>query len=120
VREAEWLTGLQFCVYLGPADDADPRAHAEAMFVEAGLHSRPAVMIMVAPAQRRVEVVTAPSVRDRVDDAACEVAVGEMTDHFARGDLAGGLVAGIARLAEAAGAAQPSPGAEQLPDVIEG
>ncbi|MCA1843974.1 MAG: DUF5130 domain-containing protein, partial [Actinobacteria bacterium] len=120
VHEAEWLTGLQICVYLGPTHEADPRGHAEAMFEASGLHTRPAVLLLVAPDQRRVEVVTAPATRDRLDDAACAAAVVEMTGHFARGDLTGGLVAGIGRLAAAAGPGRRPPGGEELPDVLSG
>lgn len=117
VDEAERTTGMQFCVYLGDTE-GDPRAHAEAMFVDAGLHTRPAVLLLVAPDQRRVEVVTAPEARARVDDAACALAVGTMTRQFARGDIAGGIVAALDLLATAAGPAPTPPGAEELPDVL--
>ena len=118
VDQAENSTGLQFCVYLGPSQE-DSRAHAEEMFLRAGLQSRPAVLILVAPEQRRVEVVTAPAVRSRVDDESCRVAVGEMTRRFAAGDLTGGIVAGVRQLAEAAGPGAAPPGEEELPDVLD-
>jgi uncharacterized membrane protein YgcG len=117
VDEAENTTGLQFCVYLGDTE-GDPRAHAETLFVEAGLHTRPAVLLLVAPNRRRVELVTAPEARSRVDDDTCALAVGTMTRQFARGDIAGGLVAGLDLLAAAAGAAPTPPGGEELPDLL--
>ena len=59
VQAAERLTGLQFCIYLGPGE-SDPRQHAESLFVNAGLHERPAVLILVEADRRNVEIVTAP------------------------------------------------------------
>lgn len=118
VDRAETTTGLQLCVYLGPGQE-DSRAQAEAMFVQAGLHARPAVLVLVAPDRRRVEVVTAPAVRSRVDDDACAAAVEDMTARFAGGDLAGGIEAGLARLVEAAGPGEAPPGDQELPDVLE-
>ncbi len=117
VHEAEETTGLQFCVYLGDAE-GDARAHAEALFVDAGLHTRPAVLLLVAPSQRRVEVVTAPDARPRLDDATCALAVGTMTRQFARGEIAGGIVAALDLLATAAGEGPAPPGTEELPDVV--
>ncbi|PLS75329.1 MAG: hypothetical protein CYG61_07875, partial [Actinobacteria bacterium] len=119
VDAAEAITGLQFCVCLGPAE-GDARAHAEALFVQAGLHLRPAVLLLVAPEQRRVEVVTAPAVRGRVPDAACADAVADMTKHFAGGDLAGGIVAGVGRLAAVAGPGVAGAGDGELPDIMGG
>jgi uncharacterized membrane protein YgcG len=117
IDEAEEHTGLQLCVYLGPAGE-DSRAHAEALFAHAGLHTRPAVLVLVAPEVRRVEILTAPEVRDRVGDEAAQRAVDRMTDRFAEGDLPGGLIAGVAEIAEAAG---PGPaGGEELPDLLQG
>lgn len=117
VHEAEETTGLQFCVYFGPADE-DTRAQAEALFVDAGLDTRPAVLVLVEPVRRRVEVVTAADARARVPDTASELAVTTMTRHFSRGDLAGGIVAGVDVLAAAAGPAAAAVGAEELPDVM--
>jgi uncharacterized membrane protein len=117
VDEAEDTTGLQFCVYLGDTE-GDARAHAEGLFVEAGLHTRPAVLLLVAPAQRRVELVTAPEARARLDDATCALAVGTMTRQFARGKIADGIVAALDLLATAAGEAPAPPGSEELPDVL--
>ena len=119
VDEAENTTGLQFCLYLGSTQE-DSRAHAEQLFVNAGLHARPAVLILVAPPQRRVEVVTAPAVRSRIDDAACAVAVEEMTRRFAEGDLAGGILGGLRHLVATAGPGTPPTDDTELPDVLDG
>jgi uncharacterized membrane protein len=117
VRNAEASTGLQFCVYLGPASD-DTRAHAESAFVEAGLHELPAVLLLVAPEQRTVEVVTAPSVRVRLPDDECHAAVQEMTQYFARNAFVEGLLVGINELAERAGPGVAPPGTTDLPNVL--
>ena len=120
VDEAEEQTGLQFVVYLGPSAEGRSRAHAEQLMVDAGLLSRPAVLVLVDPEHRRVEVVTAPEARARVSDEAAADAVATMTPRFAKGDLAGGIVAGVRRLAAAAGPGHAPPGTEELPDVLGG
>ena len=117
IDDAERTTGLQICLYLGPGG-ADPRARAEQMFVDAGLHSRPAVLLLVAPDARRVEVLTAPDVRDRVSDADAHNAVERMTERFATGDLHGGLLAGLEQIVAAAGPGEET--GEELPDFLRG
>lgn len=114
---AEKQTGLQICVYLGPTSE-DARAHAEQLFVDAGLHTRPAVLILVAPEARRVEVVTSREVRERVTDEAAHEAVDRMTTRFADGDLVGGLMAGVEHIAAAAGPGEET--GEDLPDLLQG
>jgi uncharacterized membrane protein YgcG len=116
VRGAEAATGLQFCVYLGPGSE-DARAQAESLFVEAGLHHRPSVLLLVAPDRRRVEVVTAPPARSRLTDEACARAIEVMTPLLAEGRYVDGIVRGIGRLAEEAGAGPPH-GGEDLPNII--
>lgn len=118
VRDAESSTGLQFCVYFGPAGD-DSRAHAERAFVNAGLHERPAVLVLVAPDAHRVEVVTAPDARDRLTDEECRAAIAEMTPYFARNDFVAGLVVGLAELAERTGPGTAEPGSSDLPNVLD-
>ncbi len=116
---AEEYTGLQICVYLGPVRD-DTRAHAESMFTEAGLASKPAVLLLVAPAEQRVEMVTAPDVVDRLPDDACARCINVMTPRFAAGDMSGGLVEGVRRLAQEAGPGTTPEGDEELPDLLDG
>jgi uncharacterized membrane protein len=119
VHDAEEHTGLQLCVYAGRVGDDDPRAHAEAMLTAGGLHTQPAVLVLVEPLQRRIEVVTSPAARQRISDDAAREAVDTMTAHFREGHLAGGLIAGIESRASAAGPGHAEPGAEELPDVRE-
>lgn len=117
VSDAEVQTGVQFCVYLGPAGEHDARARAESLFVEAGLHERPSVLLLVAPDKRQVEVVTAPPVRDRLPDEACARAIEEMTPLFADGRFADGLVTGLRRLADEAGPSS-GPAPTDLPNIL--
>ena len=118
VHETEVATGLQVAVYVGPSED-DPGAHAERLLVEAGAMSSPAVLVLVAPAVRRVELRTAPAARARFPDEAAERAVAAMTEGFAAGHLVEGVRAGLRIIAEVAG---PPPAgeaaAEELPDVF--
>ncbi len=117
VADAESKTGLQFCVYLGPASD-DTRAQAEALFVEAGLDARPAVLLLVAPEKHRVEIVTAPDARERLTDEECAAALREMTPYFKRNDFVGGMVVGLRELAERTGPGTGPGDAPDLPNVI--
>lgn len=118
VEDAERATGLQFCVYLGPTND-NSRAHAEALFETAGLHTRPAILLLVAPEARRVELVTSPEIRERVSDETCASAIAEMTRFFSRSDIAGGIVAGTHMLQTAIGTASAGPSLATFPDIIE-
>jgi len=118
VKHAEQTTGVEFCVYLGAAGE-EPRTHAEAMFAASGLHTRPAILLLVAPDARRVEVVTSPEIRPRVSDSACADAVAAMTGSFALADITGGIVAGIQRLQAAAGPAPRQPSVATFPDLVE-
>ena len=118
VDEAEWYTGLQICVLLGALGEGDARRRAEELFVAAGLDSRPAVLVLVAPDQRRVEVVTAPELRQRVSDQDAAAAVAEMTRLLALDQPTTALVAGVRSLAAAAGPGHPPEDEEELPDLL--
>jgi len=103
MRLADESTGLTFSVYVGDLDEP-PRGHAEK------LHSQladpdSAVLVAVSPNQRVLEIVTGALARRRVPDRACKLAALSMAAAFTGGDLAGGVVAGIAQLADHAGRA---------------
>lgn len=114
VHVAEATTGLQFCAYLGPAQD-DARALAERLFAEA----QPAVLLVVAPDVRRVEILTAPSARDRVPDDACRDAIARMTPALQGRRFDDALVTAIEHLASVAGPGAPSDLAQELPDLFD-
>ncbi|HEV2890417.1 MAG TPA: DUF5130 family protein [Frankiaceae bacterium] len=116
VDQAEEWTGLQLCVYLGPTE-TDPLDSAHALMADLGLTERPAVLILVAPLERRLEIVTSPAARERVDDRAARLAALSMSASFGVGDVAGGIVEGVRLIAQAAGQGEPR-GAE-LPDLLD-
>ncbi len=118
VDRAEATTGLQFCVYIGRIDDDHPREQAEAVFVESGLEEVPAVLIVVAPKARRVEVVVGSHARDRITDDDAAAAIASMTGAFLRGALTDGLIAALADLATRAGPRPALAEGAELPDVV--
>jgi uncharacterized membrane protein YgcG len=59
-----------------------------------------AVLVAVDPGARRLEIVTGPGVRRRLDDRAAALAAMTMTSAFQAGDLSGGIANGILALAE--------------------
>ena len=105
--------GLDVSVLVGDLNltDGDFRAAAETLHAALGERAHSAVLVVVAPGQRKVEVVTGPSARRRVPDRVAALAVLSMTSAFAGGDLAGGVIDGLRQMADAAGkrAAIPAP-----------
>ena len=119
VHAAEASTGLQFCVFLGPAP-GPARELAERLFAGAeseGQH--PAVLVAVATNQRQVEILTAEWARARLPDAACEQAIERMLPSLREGAYDQALVDAVTHLAAAAGAGAPAPGGVELPDLFE-
>lgn len=97
---------LDVSVLVGDLDLVDIthfRAGAERLHAALGARSASSVLIVVAPGQRRVEVVTGASVRRRVPDRVCALAVLSMTTAFGGGDLGGGIVDGLRQIADSAG-----------------
>jgi hypothetical protein len=98
LRIADSSTGLTFSVYVG--DLQEPvREDAE------NLHSRlvepeRSVLVAISPNQRVLEIVTGSAARRRILDRDCKLAALSMAAAFAGGDLAGGIVTGLAQLAE--------------------
>jgi hypothetical protein len=101
LRLADKSTGLTFSVYVGELEEP-VRGHAEKLHGQ--LHE-PAhsVLIAVSPNQRVLEIVTGSEARKRLPDRAAKLAALSMATAFGGGDLAGGLVAGLAQLANQAG-----------------
>ena len=85
----------EFSVYVGELDQP-VRGHAEK------LHSQLAdpdqsVLVAVSPNQRVLEIVTGEA-RRRIPDRSAKLAALSMSAAFGGGDLAGGLVSGLAQL----------------------
>ena len=123
VSQCRTKNGLDVSVVVGDLginDLSGFRAAAETLHAALGERAHGAVLVVVAPGQRRVEVVTGPAARRRVPDRVAALAVLSMTSAFAGGDLAGGVVDGLRQLATAAGtapaiAAPPSAHAALVP-----
>ena len=113
--------GLDISLLLGDLDVDDLgqfRAGAERLHAALGPRSAEAVLLVVAPGQRRVEVVTGPGVRRRVPDRVCGLAVLSMTTAFGGGDLAGGIIEGLRQIADSAGRREAlSPAAQKSSDL---
>jgi len=101
LRLADASTGLTFSVYIG--DLAEPvRESAEALHAELADPAR-SVLLAISPNQRLLEIVTGSIARRRILDRDCKLAALSMAAAFAGGDLGGGIVAGLAQLADHAG-----------------
>jgi uncharacterized membrane protein YgcG len=112
--------GLDVSVLVGDLEldrtDAEAfRAGAEKLHAALGDRAHGAVLVVVAPGQRRVEVVTGPAARRRVPDRVAGLVVLSMVTAFRGGDLAGGLIDGLRQIAQAAGAGPALPALEQAP-----
>ena len=94
-------TGLYFSVYIGPAE-GDVREYAQRLHASFGEQAETAVLTLVEPEQRRVEIVTGAVARRRLDDRAAGLVSLSMATSFAGGDLAGGVVNGVRMMAQSA------------------
>jgi hypothetical protein len=100
LRLADQSTGLTFSVYVGDLDEP-VRGHAEKLHAQLADPAR-SVLLAVSPNQRLLEVVTGADARRRIPDRSAKLAALSMAAAFSGGDLAGGLVSGLAQLAEQA------------------
>ena len=106
VESARTENGLDISVLVGDLELEDLshfRAACERLHAALGERSASAVLFVIAPGQRKVEVVTGPAVRRRVPDRVSALAVLAMTSAFRGGDLPGGIVDAIRQVADAAG-----------------
>lgn len=103
LREADRATGLAFSIYVGELEEPTRKA-AERLHGQLPDPGR-SVLLAVSPNQRVVEIVTGAVARRRLLDRDCALAARSMAAAFEHGDLAGGLVNGVASLADHAGAA---------------
>ncbi len=95
-------TGLTFSIYVGEL--AEPsRGTAESLFEKLATEADGAVLLAVAPGQRKLHIVTGETSAARLPNRACALAALGMRAAFANGDLTGGIVTGLRMLADAAG-----------------
>ena len=99
--------GLDVSVFVGDlnteAVGGDFHAGAQRLHAALGERAHAAVLLVVAPGQRQVEIVTGAAARRRVPDRVAALAVLSMTTAFSGGDLAGGIIDALRQLADAAG-----------------
>jgi hypothetical protein len=103
LRNADRLTGLVFSVYVGELEEP-VRAHAEKLHAQLPDPAR-GVLLAISPNQRVLEIVTGPIARRRLPDRDCQLEAMGMADMFGKGNLAGGIVAGLTQLTDKAGSA---------------
>lgn len=103
VTTASAETGLHFSIFVGNPEGS-PRDYAERLHAALGRKAAQAVLVLVAPGGRHLEVVAGPEASRRIPDRACALAGLSMRAAFAGGDLCGGIVTGVRMLAETAGA----------------
>ena len=115
VQRCRTDNGLDVSVLVGDlelTDLAGFRAGAEQLHAALGERANDAVLVVVAPGQRRVEIVTGPAARRRVPDRVAGLVVLSMITSFRGGDLAGGVIDGLRQIAQAAGKGEPLPAIE--------
>jgi uncharacterized membrane protein YgcG len=103
LRLADQSTGLIFSVYVGDLDEP-ARGYAEKLHGQLADPDH-SVLVAVSPNQRLLEIVTGAEARKRIPDRSAKLAALSMAAAFGGGDLAGGIVSGLAQLAEQAGKA---------------
>lgn len=103
MRLADRSSGLTFSIFVGDLDHP-PRGHAEKLHGQLADPSH-SVLVAVSPNQRVLEIVTGAEARKRLPDRAAKLAALSMSASFSGGDLAGGLVSGLAQMADHAGRA---------------
>lgn len=99
IRLARQQSDLPVSVYVGTLE-GDSRATALQLHGALGDRAAGSVLVAVDPGARRVEVVTGPEARRRLDDRAAGLAAMTMTSAFQAGDLSGGIANGVLALAE--------------------
>jgi hypothetical protein len=101
LREADAATGLTFSVYVGRIDEP-VRENAEKLHAQLADPAK-SVLLAIDPERRQLEIVTGSAARKRLADRDCKLAALSMAAAFSGGDLAGGIISGLAQLADHAG-----------------
>jgi uncharacterized membrane protein YgcG len=99
ISQAHAESGLRFSVYVG-AVDGDLRQQGRQLLGALGAEATGAVVVVIDPAQRRLEILTGAEAARHLDDRATALGAMSMTSSFTAGDLAGGIVAGLHTLSE--------------------
>lgn len=97
--QADRASGLDFSVYVGEVE-GDLRELGRRLLGALGDRGDDAVVVVVDPSARRLEILTGQGAAYHLDDRATALGALSMTTSFAAGDLAGGIVDGLRTLAE--------------------
>jgi hypothetical protein len=99
VRQVEADTGLAVCLRIGGVD-TDARTTARTLLQRMPDPAN-AVVLVVDPGARELEIVTGSAARQRLSDADCLAVAESMRTTFVAGDLPGGIMNGVQRLGDA-------------------
>ena len=99
LEQAEQASGLDFSVYVGEVE-GDLRELGRRLLGALGARAERAVLVVVDPTARRLEVLTGQVAAYHLDDRATALGALSMTTSFSAGDLTGGIVDGLRTLAE--------------------
>lgn len=94
-------TGLRFNLYLGDLG-SDPTAVAQRILARLGEAAESSVLVAVSPEQRQIEIITGHAALQKLPDRGAKLGVMTMAASFKKGDLFGGLLAGLHMLADQA------------------
>jgi uncharacterized membrane protein YgcG len=97
--QAHSESGLDYSVFVG-APEGELREQGRKLLGALGEGADRAVVVVVDPAQRRLEILTGATAARYLDDRATALGAMSMTSSFTAGDLAGGIVAGLHTLSE--------------------
>ena len=99
IEHARAESDLQYSVFVG-APEGDLREQGRRLLAALGSAGDRSVVVLIDPAQRRLEILTGATAARYLDDRATALGAMSMTSSFAAGDLAGGIVAGLHTLSE--------------------
>ena len=123
IRSAETTTSGQIRVHLEEHCPQDPRARAEALFMRLGLgqtRDRNGVLLYVAALDRKYAILGDAGIHGATEPGFWHAAAERMTTCFGQGQLAEGLIAGIAAVGAELAARFPPRAVpvNELPDEI--
>ncbi len=104
IRTAEQMTSGEIRVHVQPRCGEDPICEATRVFERLGMTrtaERNGVLIFLALRDRRFAVIGDTGIHTAVGDEFWQQIADAMTAHFARGELAAGLEAGVLAIGEA-------------------
>ncbi len=123
IRQAERSTTGEICVHIQKKCKEDVFAQAKIIFTKLGLHKtkqRNAVLIFVALESHRFAIIGDSGIHEKVRDHFWEAEKELMLEYFKRGDIEGGLIAGIRKVGEQLKAHFPgaSGNSNELPNTV--